>query len=750
MTATSTVNFVPVPPIDTTTWTMKTLPTDMDISTPNSTRAIDVQLLDGTNAVKNQSVVVHAFDIASGKMDTLNGTTNDQGIATFNYTAPAVLPAGPLTITFEVEGGAPVLTATSTVNFELATYIITPDQNLTVTALGTTYPISVALTSQVPGKPSQPANGMKVIAEFLMPVNGILKEYEVEVKSGIATFEYISPDRNLPTSDVNVTFYYKDDHTIKGNTLLIFSPEAVDKVDKVYVVPDSIKITQGSEERNITIITVNAAHVGISATVTIEELYDGMDDYGTFTPSGTVKTDASGRINVLYKAPISISSINERNITITEISTGIQDTLDIKYEQATGPGVDYVISVKVPDSLSVDSIDQITVLIHERDNESSVIPDDRVLDVNLSSLFTNMLTFIGDSPTDNYNNSGRKPIAIETKTLSGSAVIEINALVYNGDSNILISTSVPVTILSGSVTAMSLTYGNTLPDDGSGQLQSIYTIHAVDRYNNPARKGIELHPSIINGTKVRSTETFNANGKINAVSPVTFDDTSNPFGEVDDSVDLLAIIPNVNKLDQLYLGNWSIDASLVGQLTLAEAYQGATVDNLNYVIGNSNRFISGYGIATADIKSPTGKYETDENGLATLIVTFDRILAGHTVTLSANAIDGNRTGVAKIEGLRWDDYKSTIVKIPNDGFDHNVTLALNISGIEPLVGLDISPSGIVSNVASCDINTSAVNDLYTDANGEIRVQISTDLDSSGFPECAITWSKNPGTILREY
>ena len=44
-------------------------------------------------------------------------TTNDQGIATFNYTAPAVLPAGPLTITFEVEGGAPVLTATTTVNF---------------------------------------------------------------------------------------------------------------------------------------------------------------------------------------------------------------------------------------------------------------------------------------------------------------------------------------------------------------------------------------------------------------------------------------------------------------------------------------------------------------------------------------------------------------------------------------------------------------------------------------------------------
>ena len=362
-----------------------------------------------------------------------------------------------------------------------------------------------------------------------------------------------------------------------------------------------------------------------------------------------------------------------------------------------------------------------------------------------------MLTFAGGATVENYDDAGTKPIVVETKTLSGSAVIEISAFVNNGDHDINIDQSVTVTILSGPVTAMSLVYGHTLPDDGSGILYNSYTIHAVDRYNNPAREGIVLHPSLINGTKVIKTALIDAVGSINASTPVSFTDITNPFGLVDDGVDLLAIVSNPDKTDQLYLGNWTIDGATAGSLTLAEAYQGAITANLNYVIGNSDRYISQYGIATVDISSPTGLFVTNANGTTEFIVGFDRILAGHTITLSANAVDGNRTGISKIAGLRWDDYSSSSKKIQNDGLNHVITLQLGISsGIEHLVGLSIDPDSIVSSDATCALDVSGANILTTNSNGVIQVELATRLTVSAATECTISWNMSPGSIYREY
>ena len=291
-------------------------------------------------------------------------------------------------------------------------------------------------------------------------------------------------------------------------------------------------------------------------------------------------------------------------------------------------------------------------------------------------------------------------------------------------------------------------------DEGTGILKNTYTIHAVDKYNNPAKEGIVLHPSIINGTRVVRTSSLEEDGQIiqGGASDMFKDDVTNPFGSVDESMDLLAIVSNANRTDQAYLGNWTIDSVVSNSsLTLAEDYLGLDKTNLNYVIGNSERYVDGYGIATVDIKSATGSYVTDVNGIVQFTVSFDRILAGHTVTISANAYDVNRTGVAKIAGLRWDDYSSSTKKIQNDGADHNITLQLGISGgVEPLVGLRIDSDSIISNDATCDINASGANILTTDSNGVIQVQLSTDLTGSQATECDISWNTSPGSIYREY
>ncbi len=748
-----------VPPVDTTGMLITPVPADFNITTAGETKVITIYLSRGTDSVADVNIKANFFDPNNGTLDNYIVKTNTNGQAVFVYTAPNELPTTPLTITFDVENPESSIAQNVTVNFvqgnATSTYTIQPDQNLTVDGLNKAYTLKVALWKQEPGGIAEPAVGEVVVAEYLMPVNGTISQYEATVDaSGVAVFEYTSPDRLLPTADANVTFYYKEDHTVTGKTLLIFDTQVIDTVSEMYVSPLSFTITSPGEEKSITIVTVNSNNIGISTNVQLEQPNNGTD-YGQFDKTN-VTTNDSGYAVVKYTAPQSISGLVERNITVTELSQNISKELNMKFNTSTGPGIDYEITVVLPNALSVDSNDQITVKIHEIGDETAIIDDANVLDVNLTSIFTNMLTFANNSTTVNYNQSGTKPLTVETKTLSGTALIDINASIYDGSQNVLISKQVSVTVLSGPVTSMSLLYANTLPDEGTGIYKNTYTIHAVDKYDNPARAGIVLHPSIINGTTVVKTDSATeANGTITNATPDTFSDTTAPFGAVDSSKDILAIVSNADRTDQAYLGNWSIDSvnSFYDQLTLAEDYLGSTTDSLNYVIGNSNRYIDQYGIATVDIQSATGSYVTDENGMVQFTVSFDRILAGHTVTISANAYDVKRTGVSVIAGLRWGKYSSTVEKVPNDGNDHIVNLQLGIDdGIEPLVGLEIVPSSIVSNDAACDVNMSlgASNDFITDANGMITVQISTQLNISPATECNIRWSATQAAIYKEY
>jgi hypothetical protein len=251
---------------------------------------------------------------------------------------------------------------------------------------------------------------------------------------------------------------------------------------------------------------------------------------------------------------------------------------------------------------------------------------------------------------------------------------------------------------------------------------------------------------------INSPSTGSGQGEIQNGTPTIFRDTTAPFADVEDGKDLLSVLADATHTNPQYLGNWSIDTKVNNKrLELSETYTGTNTSDLNYVVGNTDRYIDGHGVFVADIKSTTGYYVTDESGTGDFVVTYDRILAGHTVTISANAFDTERIGASIVAGLRWDDYQSSIVKIPNDGSDHNVTLSLSVSGVEPLVGLDIVPSSIQSNDGACGLNaTSTDNNLTTDINGQITVVISTGLSSSTATECDISWSATQGGIYKEY
>jgi len=761
--ATVGVTFVAVSALDTSNYNLIAVPSDINISADDTSRVLDLYLEDTSvqAPVAGQVITAQFIDPNNGTLDKYTATTDVNGHVAFNYTRPETFTVGDtFDITFEVAGGTVPKSATVgvtfvAVNFDSATYTITADKNITVSDLGTEYSINVALMKQEIGGVLQPAVGQKVIAEFIMPVNGILEQYEVDVdSSGIATFKYTSPDRNLPTSDANITFYYENDHTVTAKTLLIFDPQVIDTVSDMYVTPLSFTVTAPGEEQDITIVTVNSQNVGISTTVTLEQPHNGTD-YGTFDMTNVV-TNTSGYAVVKYTAPSDITGLEERNITVTELSQNISQELNIVFNTPTN-NAKYEILADIPGSFTVDTSDKFGIKIVEVGNQTNVIDDVNVHEVNLTSKFTNMLVFENGTDETTYMQLGDNPnIGITSKTLAGVAIIEVRASIFDGTNDIVITASVPVTIISGPVTALSIPYVSTVVCSSEPNLwANVHLIHAVDRYSNPAQ--VRITPTLINGTKVVVAGPSDGTGTIGYSGVTEFTDTSTlPFGSVIAKEDRLIVVPNTNHHDFSYLGNWTINDASSDTLTLDEEYTGAVASNLSYIVGNEYRLMDdGRDIAIAHVYDPTGEYMTDANGTLALEVCWDPKLAGHTFTLGAYAQDNNRTGISAIETFRWSDYSSDVALVDNNGGTYTISLGLGIAGdiSEYLIDVDINPSSIVvDKLPHCTIDY-ASSDFHTDGSGQIEIVLHTDgirADAEGVDTCTVEWNKSPGSILYEY
>ncbi len=742
--------------------------TPLIINQADTPDEIKVQLLKDGFISSDQEVRLKAFDNKYGYVSSFNVTTGADGYAVFNYTSPkTLLPNGtasdPLTIVFKDDNNV-TITQEIVLQFKhnesASKYaFFNATTPLVVSETDTPYEMKVQLL-----KDGLAISGEEVELKPFDSVYGDVSSFKVTTGSdGYAVFNYTSPTRLLPngTESDPLMIIYKDENgaTITQNIVLYFQDSGTsENVEHLYVIPSQLVITSAGEEKDITIMTLNSENIGVSSTVTIEELNDGVNDYGTFNPSGIITTDSGGKAVVKYTAPSSISGITERNITVTEASQNLTQELNIKYNTSTGPGIDYEIKVSVPTSLSVDTTDQITVTIHELGNDTAVIADSNVHEVNLTSLTANILTF-GGLATTTYSNAAVKPVAVTSSTLSGTAVLNISASIFNGDHDVVLTTMIPVVVLSGPVSAMSLVYAGTDEDSALGLNKNYYTIHAVDKYNNPAKEGVMLHPSIINGTKViQSPSAGPSQGSIKTGNPASFEDLSGVNFVTDkvDNADILAIVPNQSLFSKNYLGNWSIDNVSSTELILKEEFFESDTSEVSYVIGNSKRIMLDNSVAAADIQPRDGTFATDTNGNVRLVVTFDPILSGHTVTISANAYeDSIRTGIAQISGLRWGNYNSTTETVINDGNNHHVSLQLGISNIsdnpiEHLMDVDIVPSSIESSSSQCELNSTAPMDLNPNANGYIEFDISTRASDPDVKECDITWSKSNGAIFKEY
>ncbi|MBD3813606.1 MAG: hypothetical protein IE917_15475, partial [Betaproteobacteria bacterium] len=743
---------------------LRVIPEQFDVSDTTTPQTIDVYLENNATPAVGYALRVGYFDQKNGTMDTYSGITDANGHVAFVYSPPSTLIGASsfeMDISMQADRSNYVTVDVNMTANDYSNYRIDADDNLTITAAGQAKEISVVLYTDNNGTLS-PAVGKTVRAGFITPMYGKLAAYSATTDgSGTATFDYTAPDRIQNLSDFNLSFYFDENRSIRDDMNLSFDSTTESKVSYLYVVPSEVTITSAGEEKNITIVTVNANNVGVTSTVQIEQPIKDSTNYGTLSET-LVTTDANGVATVLYTAPDAISTLDERNLTVTEQSENITSRLSIQFKQSSDTnGTPYEIAVTTPDSLSIEDNDQITIVIHELDNANNVIEDDWVNEVNVTSLFSNVMTFADGNATRTYSGEGTKAYKVYTNTLAGVAVIEISASIFNGEINTTISEQITVSVLAGPVRAMSLNYIGSSTDENSSLFQNLYTLHAVDRYNNPAKEGVSISPTLINGWKVEKTNDIVADrtGEINGTSPAKLTDNTVDFytNGVQAAVDRLIVLPNSINYDQNYTGGWSIETVDNNHtLSLADTYYGPDKSNLTYIIGNEKRLVRN-AVHVADIKSKTTSYKTNSSGIVQFYATFDPILAAHTVTLAATAYEnGIRTGVSYVDNLRWGHYGSSSQIVPSDNADHWVTLTLTIAdendnALEPLVGLTVSAASIDSDVGDCDINTSADNNLTTDDNGNITFAVSTGLiPGSTIEQCTITWSKSNGSIYLEY
>jgi hypothetical protein len=389
-------------------------------------------------------------------------------------------------------------------------------------------------------------------------------------------------------------------------------------------------------------------------------------------------------------------------------------------------------------------------------SDDQVIDDAKVKEVTLTSTLTNILTFSAGADTTTYTGLGKNTnIAIQSKTLSGIAALQIRAVIKDGSSEIILTKTLSVTVIAGPVTSMSIPYVDSGPCKAD-QTEKLYSnkhiIHASDKYGNPAQ--VRIVPSLINGTKhvVPKPNFGSGTGSIDTGTSFK-DNTVNIFNDVT-TEDRLIITPNADHSDHSYLGGWTIgDVLNDNELQLSETFTGSDESNLSYIIGSEKRFL-GRDLVTATVTSPSGEYVTDENGTLLLEVCYDPKLAAHTFTLGAYAVDGGkRMGIATIENFRWNDFDSSEVTIQNDGADHNVSLVLSIANgdaTEHLIDLSIVPSSIEnSGEPNCAIDQANSN-FHTNDWGVIFLAVTTDGNTTATEDCTFSWDRSAGNIYMEY
>ncbi len=642
------------------------------VTAPSQEDTISIFLVDSDGiGVSGKEVKATVLSSAFGELTSGTATTDAAGKATFNYKAPENIAAingqtENVTLTFS-EDGSNKITAVVAVFIQTSAsgafsmQVIPTDANITVGEEAK--PINVYVKDSA----GRPAKDLEVIVEFFNQKFGTMNKYSERTDdNGRIEFVFIAPKNIEPldgqTFDFDVSL--SESPAIKQTVQIGFKKSVeVSRVSDIYIAPNDITIVRAGETRTIRITTVDSRNYAVSTSLKIENPTQNGTDYGTFDASDFT-TDDFGNKEITYTAPAVLSGLVERNITVVELSTGIEKTLTIHYQQPASQSTSYTLNLSVNDSISVDGTGTLGIQIHESGKPDVSIPNADVKNVTATMKFPKMLKFDTDATSVTYANKNQNSFALHAENLSGVAIVIVEATVFDGVKDVTLRQEFPIVITSGPISSMSMFHASSSFDASKGVYQDLYTLHAVDKYGNPVNEGTALHPTLINGVKTEGTL-----GDIAAGNPSVFTDASADFSSVVDTNqnagDRLIVIPATNTTSKFYLGDWSIKSHTATALTLEEEYDDVNTNGLTYVVGNENRVLVINGkskTAIADISSPDDNFKTDAQGNMQFVVSYDPDLKGKTFYLAANGPSGEkRIGTALKSSFFYGGYQLRVL-----------------------------------------------------------------------------------------
>lgn len=694
------------------TYLLKTYPSGgLVITSASQSSVVEVSLEDtATNTpVAGEVITLDYFDLSKGSMNSFSATTDSNGKAVFNYTAPNdITNLSSLTLTFRVESQSSV---TSTLTISYDSTVVTdpkyayyklkayPEDNITITQGSQSIDLQVYLEDTSTGKP---VAGEVVIVDFFDSTKGSMSSFTGTTDTvGKISFTYTSPQTIASLTSLDITFRLKADLS-KYDTVNVAFAEAIDpaiEVPKLVLDKSTIDITTNGQTVNVSIKVFNndlTPYSGGNVNIKYPEIALTGKDVGSFdTFSAPV---VNGQVNFVYTAPNPLSGDETFEFIFYHDSQPILSekilTLNIKPDADQIVLSNYSLKSIYDTTMDLDTTKQMTFYIYNEETGSN-IDDASMTSVKVTVLNPSLASLedtagnTGSSLTVNSKNNVQ--MNLKTNTISGIVPIEVVADFKDAnDAAKTITRVFNVVILSGPPTAMSLSYAGTSQNSANAKFIENWVLTVTDKYNNLVNTSPAVSMGMLTGYATSSAATANSAGYLyystsdggTLKSDDTFTAGSNVFDNVDLVNDKLVTFGTGYVFNAS--GKWDIDSKVASdKLSLVDDFNGSDVSALGFAVGHNFRNQTCDGSAVVANVYPQDTNILGSTGSMIINVEYDYYLVGKSVMLWNNLVgsDNNtdvKVGIAKKITLRGSGLTGETYSFAK-GFSGVIRLNVNIS-----------------------------------------------------------------------
>lgn len=532
------------------------------------------------------------------------------------------------------------------------------------------------------------------------------------------------------------------------------------------VLPKSdITVDENNEELNVTVYAYdnlnNPLTSGKIKIVYPNKVQSGTD-VGQFSP---LEADISnGVATFTYKAPADLQSLvdhNDVNSTFYFYPDGnISNTksFTIHYSPKANQVVNHTYTLSLEEStgevtMPLQSSKLFTLKL--TDSLGTLLSDSDVTSLTITSLNAGIASFENGSSTVSTITDDAASLTLRVKSNTKSGVVPLSVTAVFKNSNGLTTTlekTFNIVVLSGSPTAISLSYAGTSQDADNAKFVEKWVVAVTDRYNNPVNTTPAISMGMIAGYAstnnnpldpaswlyVKSTDV--SAGTIANGSPDTFSINTAKFDYVDSANDVLTLFGSGYTYNAS--GKWDFTKGSNTLLNLQDDYAGITTGSLGYAIGHNYRQDQCRDSEEwiGNVTPENGSYTLSEAGTLRLNVTYDYYLTGKNVVLWVNLIgqqnsEGTtvRIGEAKKVPLRGQELEGAYAVDFPASFNGTVRIPIHITNTperyrnanfsyKVIIGdtatINSISTSMANGIGSCTNNGVAYVDITLNANGE--------------------------------